>query len=96
MWNRTDTPYQLWRKQFIINERMRKLNDICFTHNPIPLNAELLVVRDSSIVVANELFKKKFKNNSMRNKRCPCKSGKKFKFCCWDKYPMIHSFIKGD
>ena len=26
------------------------------------------------------------RKNSMRNKPCPCKSGKKFKKCCWYKF----------
>jgi len=26
------------------------------------------------------------RKNTMRNKPCPCKSGKKFKKCCWSKY----------
>lgn len=26
------------------------------------------------------------RKNWMRNKPCPCKSGKKFKKCCWSKY----------
>ena len=30
---------------------------------------------------ASPLFARK---NSMRNKPCPCKSGKKFKKCCWN------------
>jgi len=28
-------------------------------------------------------FKRK---NYMRNQPCPCKSGRKFKRCCWNKY----------
>lgn len=26
------------------------------------------------------------RKNYMRNKPCPCKSGQKFKACCWGKY----------
>lgn len=26
------------------------------------------------------------RKNWMRNKACPCESGKKFKRCCWDKF----------
>lgn len=29
---------------------------------------------------------KKNRKGKMRNNPCPCKSGKKFKKCCWDKY----------
>ena len=35
---------------------------------------------------ASPLFARK---NSMRNKPCPCKSGKKFKKCCWSKFNEV-------
>lgn len=35
---------------------------------------------------ASPLFARK---NSMRNKACPCKSGKKFKKCCWNKFNEV-------
>ncbi len=35
---------------------------------------------------ANPLFARK---NSMRNKPCPCGSGKKFKKCCWSKFNEV-------
>lgn len=33
----------------------------------------------------NELFRD-IRKNHMRNKPCPCGSGRKFKACCWNKY----------
>jgi len=33
----------------------------------------------------NELFRD-IRKNHMRNKPCPCGSGKKFKSCCWNKF----------
>ena len=35
---------------------------------------------------ASPLFARK---NSMRNKPCPCGSGKKFKKCCWNKFNEV-------
>ncbi len=35
--------------------------------------------------VKKEQSKHFMRKNSMRNKTCPCKSGKKFKHCCWAK-----------
>lgn len=39
---------------------------------------------------ANKLFNEnmKFRKNWMRNKPCPCKSGKKFKKCCISKVKL--------
>lgn len=33
-----------------------------------------------------ECMSKSARKNWMRNKPCPCESGKKFKRCCWNKF----------
>ena len=45
---------------------------------------ELMPIPSDELEEVKEMNKPKRKN-WMRNKPCPCKSGKKFKKCCWGK-----------
>ena len=49
----------------------------------IPMENEVVLSNDQ----AAKLRKQSIRNrkNWMRNRPCPCKSGKKFKKCCWSK-----------
>lgn len=42
-------------------------------------------VEDGDVAKMKKMNKPRRKN-FMRNKPCPCGSGKKFKKCCWSKY----------
>jgi uncharacterized protein YecA (UPF0149 family) len=59
------------------NEKMEEISSKYGTHYvPVP---------EREIPKLTKMSKPRRKNY-MRNKPCPCKSGKKFKNCCWSKY----------
>jgi uncharacterized protein YecA (UPF0149 family) len=48
-------------------------------------NAKLVELSQEQVEMLQPMSKPKRKN-WMRNEPCPCKSGKKFKRCCWSKF----------
>ena len=45
----------------------------------------LIPLKDKDIKMLTKMAKPRRKN-WMRNQPCICESGKKFKYCCWNKY----------
>ena len=62
--------------------------------NEEPKINEIKITKDEA-----EKFRRKSKRirkNNMRNKPCPCGSGKKFKKCCWTQVTKMQEVLKGD
>lgn len=49
------------------------------------LKRQLAPIGEADVSKVKRMAKPRRKN-WMRNKPCPCESGKKFKKCCWNKY----------
>ncbi len=55
--------------------------------NPISQNLrDHLIPIETTDVAGVKAMSKPKRKNWMRNKQCPCNSGRKFKNCCWRKY----------